>query len=78
MYYEVNNMTYMIVIAELSKGNIHPSTAELVTAAHAFGGEPILVVPCTDASIADSVQSLSGISKIIAVKSDVFDGSDSS
>ena len=78
MYYEVNNMTNMIVIAELSKGNIHPSTAELVTAAHAFGGEPILVVPCTDASIADSVQSLSGISKIIAVKSDVFDGSDSS
>ena len=71
-------MTNMIVIAELSKGNIHPSTAELVTAAHAFGGEPTLVVPCSDASIADSVQSLSGVSKIIAVKSDVFGGNDSS
>jgi electron transfer flavoprotein alpha subunit len=77
-YYEVNKMTNMIVIAELSKGNIHASTAELVTAAHALGGEPTLVVPCSDASIADSVQSLSGVSKIIAVKSDVFDGNDSS
>lgn len=77
-YYEVNKMTNMIVIAELSKGNIHPSTAELVTAAHALGGEPTLVVPCSDASIADSVQSLSGVSKIIAVKSDVFGGNDSS
>jgi len=78
MYYEVNNMTNMIVIAELSKGTIHASTAELVTAAHAYGGEPILVVPCTDASIADSVRSLSGVSKIIAVKSDIFGGNDSS
>ena len=68
----------MIVIAELSKGTIHASTAELVTAAHAYGGEPILVVPCTDASIADSVRSLSGVSKIIAVKSDIFGGNDSS
>ena len=71
-------MTNMIVIAELSKGTIHASTAELVTAAHAYGGEPILVVPCTDASIADSVRSLSGVSKIIAVKSDIFGGNDSS
>ena len=58
-YYEVNKMTNMIVIAEISKGNIDPSTAELVTAAHALGGEPTLVVPCSDASIADSVQSTS-------------------
>ena len=53
MYYEVNNMTNMIVIAELSKGTIHASTAELVTAAHAYGGEPILVVPCSICILVD-------------------------
>ena len=33
MYSEVNEMTNMIVIAELTKGNVNPSTAELVSAA---------------------------------------------
>jgi electron transfer flavoprotein alpha subunit len=78
MYSEVNEMTNMIVIAELTKGNVNPSTAELVSAAKAMGGDVTVVVPCTDASMADGVSSYDGVSKVIAVKSDVFAGNDSS
>ena len=46
-------MTQTIVIAEMSNNAVHPSTAELVSAALTFGGEPTLVVPCTDAAQAD-------------------------
>ena len=71
-------MTDKIVIAELTKGTINPSTAELVAAAQAMGGNVTVVVPCTDASMADEVASYDGVSKVIAVKSDVFAGNDSS
>ena len=67
MYSEVNEMTNMIVIAELTKGNVNPSTAELVSAAKAMGGDVTVVVPCTDASMADGVSSYDGVSKVIAV-----------
>ena len=46
-------MSQTIVIAEIAKGAIHPTTAELVTAANALGSAPIVIVPCEDATIAD-------------------------
>ena len=78
MYYEVRKMTNKIVIAELTKGTVNASTAELVSAAQAMGGDVTVVVPCTDASMADAVSGYDGVSKVIAVKSDVFAGNDSS
>ena len=71
-------MTNKIVIAELTKGTVNASTAELVSAAQAMGGDVTVVVPCTDASMADAVSGYDGVSKVIAVKSDVFGGNDSS
>ena len=71
-------MTDMIVIAELTKGTVNPSSAELVSAAKAMGGDVTVVVPCTDASMADSVATYDGVSKVLAVKSDLFAGNDSS
>ena len=77
-YYEVKKMTNKIVIAELTKGTVNASTAELVSAAQAMGGDVTVVVPCTDASMAEAVTGYDGVSKVIAVKSDVFAGNDSS
>ncbi|MDP6865682.1 MAG: hypothetical protein QGG62_01970, partial [Candidatus Poseidoniaceae archaeon] len=71
-------MTNKIVIAELTKGTVNASTAELVSAAQAMGGEVIVVVPCSDASMAEAVSSYDGVTKVIAVKSDIFGGNDSS
>ena len=51
-------MTETIVIAEIAKGTIHATTSELVTAASAMGSAPIVIVPCTDASIADAAASI--------------------
>ena len=65
-------MSQTIVIAEISKGVIHPTTAELVTAANALGSTPIVIVPCTDSTIADAAASIQGISKVVALKSDIF------
>ena len=78
MYYEVNQMTNKIVIAELTKGTVNASTAELVSAAQAMGGEVTVVVPCSDASMSEAVSSYDGVTKVIAVKSDVFADNDSS
>ncbi|MBT4071065.1 MAG: electron transfer flavoprotein subunit alpha/FixB family protein [Euryarchaeota archaeon] len=71
-------MSQTIVIAEIAKGAIHPTTAELVTAANALGSAPIVIVPCTDASIADAAASIQGISKVIALKSGLFAAYDAS
>ena len=51
-------MTQTIVIAEMTTNGVHPSTAELISAATTFGGEPTLVVPCTDATHADSAANM--------------------
>lgn len=64
-------MTQTIVIAEMTTNGVHPSTAELISAATTFGGEPTLVVPCTDATHADSAANM-GAGSILAAKSDVF------
>ena len=64
-------MTQTIVIAEMNNNAVHPSTAELVSAAKTFGGEPTLVVPCTDASQATGAAGM-GAGNIIAAKSGAF------
>ena len=43
-----------------------------------MGGEVTVVVPCVDPSSADAVSSYDGVAKVIAVKSEVFGGHDSS
>ena len=65
-------MTELIVIAEIAKGTIHTTTSELVTAANALGGSPMIIVPCTNANVADAAGSIAGASKVIAAKSDAF------
>ena len=69
-------MTETIVLAEIAKGAVHPTTAELITAAQKLGSQPIVVVPCTDASIADSAASYAGSARVIAAKSHVFSNYD--
>ena len=71
-------MSQTIVIAEIAKGAIHPTTAELVTAANALGSAPIVIVPCTDSTIADAAASIQGISKVVALKSNIFAAYDAS
>ena len=70
-------MTQTIVIAEMNNNAVHPSTAELVSAAKTFGGEPTLVVPCTDASQASGAEGM-GAGSIIAAKSAAFTHYDAS
>ena len=76
-YYEVKKMTNKIVIAELTKGTVNASTAELVSAAQpweetsrsSFHARMLHGRCCPG---------YDGVSKVIAVKSDVFAGNDSS
>ena len=70
-------MSESIIIAETNKGSIAAVTAEMVSAAIALGTTPTVVVPCTDASIADSA-GFEGVSKTIAVKGDCFTNYDAS
>jgi len=64
-------MTDTIVIAELHNNAVHPSTAELVTAATHLGGAPTIVVPCTDAAVADGALGMGGAA-VVAAKSEAF------
>ena len=70
-------MTQTIVIAEMSNNAVHPSTAELVSAALTFGGEPTLIVPCTEPSQAEGAAGM-GAGAIIAAKSAAFSHYDAS
>lgn len=70
-------MSESIVIAEVSNGNVSPVTGELVTAAINMGTNPVVVVPCSDSSIADNA-GYEGASRIIAVKGDCFSNYDAS
>ena len=71
-------MTETVVIAETVKGTVHPSTAELITAAQSLGSQPVVVVPCTDASVADAASAYSNVSRVVAAKSSVFANYDAS
>ena len=70
-------MGQSIVIAEINNGKISPVTGELVTAALSMGTTPLVVVPCTDSSIADGA-GYAGCSKVMAVKGDCFSNYDAS
>ena len=61
----------------MNNNAVHPSTAELVSAAKTFGGEPTLVVPCTDANQASGAAGM-GAGNIIAAKSGAFANYDAS
>ncbi|GIQ96168.1 MAG: hypothetical protein CM15mP1_0640 [Methanobacteriota archaeon] len=63
-------MSESVIIAEINKGTVAGVTAELVSAALALGTTPTIVVPCTDASVADGA-GFEGVSKTIAVKATV-------
>jgi len=66
-------MSETIVIAEIVKGTVHPSTAELITAAQLLGSQPVVIVPCTDASVAEGAAGFTGSSRVVAAKSSVFE-----
>ena len=55
----------------MNNNAVHPSTAELVSAAMTMGGAPTIVVPCTDAGQAGGAANMGG-ANIIAAKSDAF------
>jgi electron transfer flavoprotein alpha subunit len=71
-------MTETVVIAEISKGKVSPTTNELISAANILGTDCTLVIPCTDSSLADQASNISGVGKIIAAKSSVFTNYDAS
>ncbi len=68
-------MSESIIIAETGKGSVSAVTAELVSAAIALGTSPTVVVPCTDASMADNA-GYDGVSRTIAVKGACFENYD--
>jgi electron transfer flavoprotein alpha subunit len=68
----VEKMSNTIVIAELSKGKMSQTTNELVTAANKLGTSCTVIVPCLDSSVANDASKISGVTKVIAAKSDVF------
>ena len=68
-------MSESVIIAETNKGTIAEVTGELVSAAIALGTTPTVVVPCTDAAIADGA-GYEGVTKTIAVKGDCFSNYD--
>ena len=68
-------MSESIIIAETGKGNVSAVTAELVSAAIALGTSPTVVVPCTEASMADNA-GYDGVARTIAVKGDCFENYD--
>lgn len=64
-------MSESIVIAETNNGQVSPITGELVSAAISLGTTPMVVIPCTDSSIADGT-GFEGVSKVMAVKGGCF------
>ena len=68
-------MSESIIIAEAGKGRVSAVTAELVSAALALGTSPTVIVPCTDASMADNA-GYDGVARTIAVKGACFENYD--
>ena len=68
-------MSESIIIAETGKGTVSAVTAELVSAAIALGTSPTVIVPCTDASMADNA-GYDGAARTIAVKGACFENYD--
>ena len=68
-------MSESIIIAETGKGSGSAVTAELVRAAIALGTNPTVIVPCTDAAMADNA-GYDGVARTIAVKGSCFENYD--
>ena len=68
-------MSESIIIAETGKGSVSAVTAELVSAALALGTNPTVIVPCTNAAMADNA-GYDGVTRTIAVKGDCFENYD--
>jgi len=68
-------MSESIIIAETGKGSVSAVTAELVSAAIALGTNPTVIVPCTDAAMADNA-GYDGVARTIAVKGSCFENYD--
>tara|TARA_B110000444_G_scaffold254379_2_gene286819 strand:- start:55137 stop:56063 length:927 start_codon:yes stop_codon:yes gene_type:complete len=68
-------MSESIIIAETGKGSVSAVTAELVSAAIALGTSPTVIVPCTDAAMADNA-GYDGVARTIAVKGSCFENYD--
>ena len=69
-------MTDIIVIAEMNNKKLSPVTNELVTAALKMSSNCKVVVPCNDSSLAEQAAKISGVSSVIAAKSDIFSSYD--
>ena len=69
-------MTDTIVIAETNNKKLSPVTNELVTAALKMSSNCKVVVPCNNSSIAEQAAKISGVSSVIAAKSDIFSSYD--
>ena len=65
-------MADIIVIAEMNNKKLSPVTNELVTAALKMSSDCKVVVPCNDSSLAEQAAKISGVSSVIAAKSDIF------
>ena len=68
-------MSESIVIAEMNDGKVSATTAELVSAALAYGSTPTLVIPCTTPSVADG-EGYEGVTQVIACVASVFSSFD--
>jgi electron transfer flavoprotein alpha subunit len=70
-------MTQTIVIAEMSNNAVHPSTAELISAALTFGDAPTVVVPCSNTTQAEKAAGM-GAGSIIGAVAAAFSNYDAS
>jgi len=68
-------MSGSIVIAEMNDGKVSATTAELVSAALAYGSTPTLVIPCTTPSVADG-EGYEGVTQVIACVASIFSSFD--
>ena len=68
-------MSGSIVIAEMNNGKVSATTAELVSAALAYGSNPTLVIPCTSPSVADG-QGYEGVTQVVACVASIFSSFD--
>jgi electron transfer flavoprotein alpha subunit len=68
-------MSESIVIAEMNDGKVSATTAELVSAALAYGSTPTLVIPCTTPSVADG-EGYEGVTQVIACVASIFSSFD--
>ena len=68
-------MSGSIVIAEMNDGKVSATTAELVSAALAYGSNPTLVIPCTSPSVADG-EGYEGVTQVVACVASIFSSFD--